>query len=309
MISSVRADCRLSVSGWSALSRAWQRRKAPVAGGSCSAAEQQASADPRQRAGCRPAAGSAPGALPDAAGGSATGARSSQAAPGPASFAATVAASSHDFRQVLQALALNVGALEHQLRDPQARETLADLRLAVATVDCCVEAVTGLAALLEGQAACKPADVGVAAVIDALVARLASERPGLRVFWHPEGATDHWVRTDARWLERALRQLVWRMLDGEPGEWLHVSVSGCAAGTVVELRRTAAPLLSVVQRSLFGDDGNAVDNAELTLRAVRPADPVRDAYLRLAIERIGACLTFDAGLHRARLVFPLPPRA
>lgn len=214
------------------------------------------------------------------------------------SFAPTVAACAHDFRQALQALALGVGALDHQLRDPQSRETLADLRLAVATVDCRVEAVVGLAALSDGQARCQPAEVDVPAVVEALVARLSSERSGTQMFWRPDDAANHWVRTDPRWLERVLRQLVWRLLDGEPGERLHVSLSGSPACIVVELRRTTAPLLSVVQRSLFGDGGEADDVPQ----AARPADPVRDAYLRLAVDLIGARLVLDAGGHRARLV-------
>ncbi|HMN82359.1 MAG TPA: hypothetical protein PKA20_20890, partial [Burkholderiaceae bacterium] len=79
-----------------------------------------------------------------------------------------MAASAHDFRQALQALALGVGALDHKLRDPQVRETLSDLRMAVATVDCRVEAVTGLAAVSDGRAPCQPPHLGGPAVVDAL---------------------------------------------------------------------------------------------------------------------------------------------
>ena len=242
---------------------------------------------------------------------------------GPASFAATVAASAHDFRQALQALALGVGALDRQVRDPQAREALADLRLAVATVDCGVEAVTGLAALCEGQARCQPAGVDLSALVDALVARLSSERPGTQVFWRSDDAGSHWVQTDARWLERVLRQLVWRLLEGEAGERLHIAVSGSAACTIVDLRRSAAPLLSVVQPSLFdagqpGDGGSgagesvageSVTGGSRAVRAARPPDAVRDAYQRLAGELIGAHLMLDAGGHRARLRLESSPGA
>lgn len=191
----------------------------------------------------------------------------------PSQFLARV---SHDLRQPLHTLSLLTGALDRRVKDPAARELVADAAAMVRSLQESFDNVIDLARLEEGRVAANMTEFAAADVLGPLAteyARLAQDR-GIAFRYVPCSAVLH---ADPLLLQRLLRQVLGNALrftgEGRPGKIL------------LGLRRRAeGPRIVVLDRGI----GLAEDQAEAVFAPFFQLDAGRAAGglgLGLAIAR------------------------